>query len=119
MKLGKVLLQIYRRLLRWREYVPAVARAAKDLLGPETKVYVVGGAAEDRLTVASDVDVLIISPKVLKDPHEKLKVILDIRERAVDKYGLPWDYPIDVHLYRPEEFEEVKGLYGRMIEVRS
>ena len=85
-------------------------------MGPGTKRST-SGTAEDRLTVANDV--LIISPKVPKDPHEKLKVILDIRERAVDKYGLPWDYPIDIHLCRPEEIEGVKGFYSRMIEVRS
>ena len=112
------MIEILRRLKRWREYVPAVAKAAKDLLGPETKVYVVGGAAEDRLTVVSDVDILIISSNVPKG-GERLYLSVKIREVAVDRYGLPWDYPIDLHIYTPEEFEEVKSRYGKMIEIEA
>ena len=117
--LEPILIEIFRRLKRWREYVPAVAKAAKDLLGPQTRVYVVGGAAEDRLTISSDVDVLIISPKVPRDGRGKLRLALNIREVAVDRYGLPWNYPVDLHLYRPEEFERLKKLYGKMVKIES
>jgi len=117
--LEELLVELLRRLRRWRRYVPAVARAARDLLGPDIRVYVVGGAAEDRLTVLSDVDVVIVSPRVPRSPREKLRLALDVRERAVARYGLPWDYPVDIHLYTPEEFEEAKKYYGRLVEIAA
>ncbi len=113
------MVEYLKMLKKWREYVPAIAKAAKDLLGPQTEVYVVGGAAEDRLTITSDVDILIISPKVPRRGRDKIYLSLKIREIAVDRYGLPWDYPIDLHLYSPEEFEKVKERYGKMIKVSA
>ncbi len=51
-----------------------------------------GGAAEDRLTVLSDIDILIIVNRELTD-QEKTKLKAGILWNAVDKYGLPWGYP--------------------------
>ena len=99
--------------------MPGVARAARDILGPETVVYVVGGAAEDRLTVLSDIDVVVVSPRVPRDPVERRRVALDIRERAVDAYGVPWDYPLDLHLYTPEELEAARRFYRRMVRIEA
>ncbi len=115
--LEKLLVETYLRLRRWRRYVPAVARAARDLLGPDTRVYVVGGAAEGRLTVLSDIDIVIVSRNVPRDERRKLHLKLDIRDRAVTLYGLPWDYPVDIHLYNEEEFSHAKRYYRKMIEV--
>ena len=113
--LERLLVERLRRLRMWRRYVPAVARAARDLLGPETRVYVAGGAAEDRLTVVSDVDIVVVSPRVPRDGRGKLHLALDIRDLAVTRYGLPWDYPVDLHLYTPEEFREARRHYPRLI----
>ncbi|AEA12994.1 DNA polymerase, beta domain protein region [Thermoproteus uzoniensis 768-20] len=51
----------FEHLRRWREYARAVMRAARDLV-PGARVYVIGGVAEDRTTVLSDIDILIIIP---------------------------------------------------------
>ena len=115
--LARLLLEELRRLLQWRRYVPAVARAARELLGPGTRVYVAGGAAEDRITILSDIDVVIVSPGVPRDPVERRRAALEIRDLAVTRYGLPWDYPVDLHLYTPEEFREARRLYRRLVPV--
>lgn len=119
LSLEKLLVELYRRLRQWRLYVEAVAKATRDLLGPDTRVYVVGGAAENRLTVLSDIDIVVVSKNVPRDEKKKLYLRLDIRDRAVTLYGLPWDYPVDIHLYDEEEFEKAKKRYRRMIEIKS
>ena len=48
-----------RLLARWRELAGIVAKACREVFGERCRaVYVAGGAAEDRLTVLSDIDVL-------------------------------------------------------------
>jgi predicted nucleotidyltransferase len=113
----RLMLETYSRLRRWRLYIPAVAKAARDLLGPNTKVYVAGGAAENRLTVLSDIDVVIVSDKIPGNEKAKLRLRLDIRDLAVSRYGLPWDYPVDIHLYNTEEFREARKKYRKLVEI--
>ena len=47
----------FEHLKRWRDYALKVAKAARDVLG-DVRVYVVGGVAEGRTTVLSDIDIL-------------------------------------------------------------
>ncbi len=106
-----------RRLHQWRLYAPRVAEAARRLLGPETRVYVVGGAAEDRLTVLSDIDIVVVSPRAPRGP-ERHRLAIRIRMEAVERHGVPWDYPLDIHVMTPEEFEEARRrYYRRVVEV--
>ena len=63
------------RLLRWREYVEAIARAAEDLLGGGVEAYVVGGAAEGRLTAASDIDVVVVTSKTPRSARDKVRLV--------------------------------------------
>lgn len=82
-------------LKNWRGAVEAVAKAAKGL-GLEIDMYVVGGAAEDRLTVRSDVDVLVCVNAVSGGELGELRRRILIE--AMDRHGLPWDYPIELHI---------------------
>jgi len=50
----------FEHLRRWREYAKSVARAARDVFSEDVEVYVVGGVAEGRTTVLSDIDILIV-----------------------------------------------------------
>jgi len=86
------------------EAVKAVARAVQDL-DPLAEVYIVGGAAEDRLTVLSDVDVLVVISRTL-DSKSLNEFRRAIYARAVDIYNLPWDYPLEIHITTKEEFDE-------------
>jgi predicted nucleotidyltransferase len=89
-------------LRNWRKAVEAVARAVKDI-NREAKVYVIGGAAEGRLTIESDVDVVVCIPVGTNDR----KLRKEIMRRAIDVYGMPWDYPIELHLYEERECKEI------------
>ncbi len=62
-------LERYSLLKKWRNLVDIVARACKEVLSDEcVGVYVVGGIAEGRPTVLSDIDVVVVvSNAGLKD----------------------------------------------------
>jgi len=49
-----------RELLRWRKYLEILVEAVKEVLGEDAEVYIFGSAAENRLTVDSDIDVAIV-----------------------------------------------------------
>ena len=93
-----------RHLKAWREAVKAVANAVKSL-GLDADVYVIGGAAERRLTVLSDIDVLVcVDESCGVDLWELRRRILT---RAMDEHGLPWDYPIELHILVRRECEKL------------
>ena len=102
-------------LKRWREYATIVAAAAKNLLGDKLEVvYVVGGVAEDRVSVFSDIDIVL----VVKDPGIKsIDTIADVLVEA-ERLGLPFDAPIDLKMYTAKEFRLNKEkFYRRVIEI--
>ena len=105
-------------LSEWRQAVNKLVEILRRLY-PSAQVYLFGGAAENRLTVLSDIDIVVVSKNAPCDERKKLYLRLDIRDRAVTLYGLPWDYPVDIHLYSEEEFEKAKKHYRRMIEIKS
>ena len=107
MSSARFMVERLRRLMAWRHYAPIVARAAVEVLGRDVEVYVVGSAAEGRLTALSDLDVLIVLPRE-PDPHEALLISRRVYEKAVE-LGLPWDYPLDLHIAGPES----KKIYER------
>ncbi len=78
----------------WREAVRAITAAVRDM-GLEADVYVIGGAAEGRLTVVSDIDILIC---IKNEEIERRGLAGRILWRAIDKFGLPWDYPVEIHI---------------------
>jgi len=81
-----------------------VADAVKSL-GLDADVYVIGGAAERRLTVLSDIDVLVcVDESCGVDLWELRRRILT---RAMDEHGLPWDYPIELHILVRRECEKL------------
>ena len=101
----------FEHLRRWREYAAAVAKAARDL-APGCRVYVIGGVAEGRTTVLSDIDILIVLPK----GTEGRGLYVAIMARAMDQYGLPWDAPVELHIVNEEGAKHyLQG--GKAIEV--
>ncbi len=113
---ARAALERFELLKRWREYVPIVARACREVLGEGClRVYVVGGAAEGRLTVLSDIDVVIV---VKNPPGDRLSVLLGVRRRARE-LGIGDEVPLDLKLVTLEEFEELRkrGIFKEVVEV--
>ncbi|MCE4611420.1 MAG: nucleotidyltransferase domain-containing protein [Desulfurococcales archaeon] len=104
-------------LRRWRELAFIVAGACREVLGDGCmEVYVVGGAAEGRLTVLSDIDVVVIARDPPRGP-ELLDLVERVMVRAFEK-GLPDDAPIDLKIMGRREFEELKGrIYRKTVKI--
>lgn len=113
---ARAALERFELLKRWREYASIVARACREVLGEGClKVYAVGGAAEGRLTVLSDIDVVIV---MKSPPKDCLNVLLGVRRRAWE-LGLGDEVPLDLKLMTLEEFEELRrrGVFREVVEV--
>ena len=87
-------------LRRWREAVEAIAKAVRDL-GIKAELYVIGGVAESRLTILSDIDVLLCLEEEL-GPGDLWALRRKVLGVAMDKYGLPMDYPVELHIQDKE-----------------
>jgi len=92
-------------LMRRRSYVRILSEAIKAVI-PEVEVYVVGGAANDRLTVKSDIDILVVLPHKLGftetvDLHAKIL-------KEAEKLKLPLYAPIELHIVSKEELKKYK-----------
>jgi predicted nucleotidyltransferase len=108
----------YMLLKRWRKLATIIAKACEDVLGKDCQgVYVVGGAAENRLTVLSDIDVVVIVDKMV---FKNVDTIIAIKRRA-EQLGLPVEAPIDLKILTREELRKLveKGIYKRMESIRE
>ena len=92
-----------RILMNWRNYVKIVYEAVKGII-PGAEVYVIGGAAEDRLTILSDIDVLIVLPYT-PSFEEVIELRTKIMERA-EELRLPVYAPIELHIIGKEEIKK-------------
>ncbi|WP_052287740.1 hypothetical protein [Hyperthermus butylicus] len=63
----------------------------------------------------SDLDILVVLPR---DPshRERLEAKKRILLRAFEE-GLPWDYPVDLHVTGPKGFQQYKRYTRKMIEI--
>ena len=60
------------------------------------QVYLFGGAAENRFTVLSDIDILVVFPEESIEPEKRVQVLAEIWEE-LEKIGLA-HYPFDIHV---------------------
>lgn len=96
-------------LLRWREVVEKVVEAVHGIY-PEAKIYLFGGAAENRLTVLSDIDVAIVFHKIPGSPGEILTKIWE----ELEKSGVEPHYPLDILVVSEEELARIRGMKVRL-----
>ena len=107
----------FEHLKRWREYAEKIAKAAKEVLG-EAEIYVVGGVAEERTTIYSDIDILIIAgDERLRGDRKTLYA--DILEKAIEAYGLPWDAPVELHIVNEKEAREYLRISKKAVKIVS
>ena len=93
MKLLRVILKRAEIVRTWRKYIPQIVKAIKEIL-PNSEIYVFGSAAEDKLSGGSDIDILIISGNAPKKVSDKVKLILEIEDKA----ELPEYHPFEFHI---------------------
>ena len=76
----------------------------------------IGGVAEGRTTVFSDIDILIVAKEI---PRDKKRLYVEILERAIDSYGLPWDAPVEFHIVEEKDVERYMECLGKRIEIKT
>ncbi len=76
-----------------REY----ARRVREVLG-EAQVFLYGSVARGNFNVESDIDLLVVSPSLPKDPLERLALLQGMNAGRVEARGLT-----------PEEFSRLKA----------
>jgi len=94
---------LLRALIGWRRHVGIVSEAVK-VVAPEARVYVAGGAAENRLTVESDIDVLVVLPHEVNF-EEAVELRARILEEA-ERLKMPLYAPVELHIISGEELKE-------------
>ena len=90
-------------LMEWRKHVRLACKAVKNVI-PNAEIYVIGGAAENRLTVRSDIDILIVLPCT-----STFNEVIELRSRILEeagKLGLPLYAPIELHIVGREELKK-------------
>ena len=92
-----------RALMGWKKHVKTISEAVRAVV-PEARVYVAGGAAEDRLTIESDIDVLVVLPYEL-DFEEAAELRTKILEEA-ERLKMPPHAPVELHIISGEELKE-------------
>ncbi len=115
---AKYALKRYMLLKNWKKHATIIAKACKETLGEKClQVYVVGGAAENRLTVLSDIDIVIT---VNDNSLKTIETILAIKRKARE-IGLPDEAPIDLKILTPNEFNKLvnKGIYKKTIKIKT
>lgn len=91
-------------LSNWRTIATITANVIKELYSG-ADIYVFGGAAENRLTLLSDIDIAVVLEELPKDRAEMLAKIWEILEAK----GIPQYYPLDIYILSKKEFEYLRG----------
>lgn len=101
--MGRKLESRLQMLKRWREVVREVAKVVEELY-PDAELYLIGGAAEGRLTVNSDIDVVLVFRELESSRSEVLAKIWEALEGKVPIY-----YPLEIHILCYSELSKIKG----------
>jgi|ECHnycMinimDraft_1075156.scaffolds.fasta_scaffold06106_2 predicted nucleotidyltransferase len=105
----------FSHLKRWKEYAEKIAKAMRDIEA-NAEVYIIGGVAEDRITVLSDIDILIVVKRNIKG-RDKLELKKNILIRAMDVYDLPFDAPVELHVEDEESSKRYFALSRKAIKI--
>lgn len=98
-----------------RKYFQNYKRYAKLIKGAvnleDVEVIVFGSILKDEYTMASDIDVLIISDNIPKGLNERAKMLCKIND------VLGYLHPFELHLVTKKESEWYKRLIGGYVKV--
>ena len=93
-----------RMLKQWRKIVEKAASTINKLY-PEAELYVTGGAIEGRLTVNSDIDILVVFSREMSW-REKVEVLAKIWEKLEEE--IPEHYILEIHILDKNEASKIK-----------
>ncbi|MET1160368.1 MAG: nucleotidyltransferase domain-containing protein [Thermoprotei archaeon] len=92
---------------QWRKYVDIIYKATRRVI-PSARICLTGGVVEDRLTVLSDIDVLVVL-----DHEPSFSEAVDLRTRIyeeAEKMGLPLYAPVELHIIGPHSIQRYRSI---------
>lgn len=93
-------------------YALKIKKVAIETFG-DAKVFVFGSVVDGKATMASDIDLLIVSNRCPKLITERAKKITEILKKAsIDLFA-----PLEIHLINEREFEWYKKFIKKLLEV--
>ncbi|MBE8539065.1 nucleotidyltransferase domain-containing protein [Geoglobus acetivorans] len=95
----------------WMHYARLISRIATEILG-DARVYVFGSVVDGRHTLASDIDVLIVS----SNTPERLEGRAKITGKITRKIGV--FSPFEFRIVTPKEFKWYQRFVKRLVEIR-
>ncbi|MCS7144743.1 MAG: nucleotidyltransferase domain-containing protein [Archaeoglobaceae archaeon] len=95
---------------KYMEYAKKIKEIAIELLG-NADVFLFGSVVEGKATMASDIDVLIVSKNTPKRILDRSKIVAEILKR-IDVFA-----PFEIHLIREEELEWYKRFVKKFLKV--
>lgn len=98
---------VFRALTRWTEYINVIVEAIERAV-PGSQVYLTGGAVEGRLTVLSDIDII-----VALEHRPSFNEAVDIRVKIMeefDKAEIPPYLPLDIHIVGVDDLKRYRTL---------
>ena len=115
-RFGEKLKRLWERtkmVRNWRVWALKIGRAAREILGEKTKVFVFGSVVRGEAYGASDVDILIFGEGIPGSARERGRILAAILERA----GVPLIHPFKLHLADRLEAEAYLRRVGLTVEV--
>ena len=113
----KIRAERLRELMNWRDFLPIIVEAVREVLG-DKPLYVFGSAIEGKLTVDSDIDIAIIVEKVPEKAMERVRIIDKIWE-VIEKRGVSYWYPIELHLITLEEKKIMERGGAKFVDIKE
>ncbi len=97
-------------LKTWHEVVGEAANIIKSIYS-EAEIYLIGGVAENRITVDSDIDLAIVFKEKIEH-GKRIDILEKIWEKLEEK--IPIYYPLHIIILDQEEFNKFKGSKKRI-----
>jgi len=90
-------------------YLKTLAKLIEETLGSEARILLFGSVVRGNFIPGkSDIDILVVSPNVPRQIHERSKIVARYLKTIGDNFA-----PFEIHFATPEEF---KGWYQKFIK---
>ncbi len=104
----------YRRMKYFFENIDEILENIKGVVEEELgiyEMYLFGSYVDGDYTLASDIDILIVSPKAPRRISDRARIVTRILSVIGD------DAPIEIHIITPGEFKWYKRFIRKLVRV--
>ena len=114
----KIQTQKLKELLKWKKHLPKIQKAIKNTLGNKTQTYIFGSAPQNKLTIDSDIDIAIVLDKIPQEATQRAQILNKIWKQ-LENQGIPWWYPLEIHLITKKELQRLKKAKTNLTNIET